>query len=161
MTHGSAAQKSNPDQRQLASATASATSEPELPDQVDEPEQQPLELILARNLISIVSLAAFLVNVEGHVVFYNDAAAAIIGSPFEETGPITREQWNARLEPSDLHGDPLPADNLPLAVASAYSSRLATPPLPPTTASIQMISATYGRMTRRHEGAPRRAVSSR
>jgi PAS domain-containing protein len=87
MTHGSAAQKSNPDKRQLAAATASATSEPELPDQVDGPEQQPLELILARNLISIVSLAAFLVNVEGHVVFYNDAAAAIIGSPFEETGP--------------------------------------------------------------------------
>jgi PAS domain-containing protein len=116
MTHGSAAQKSSPDQRQLASATASTTTEPE-PDQVSEPGHQPLELILARNLISIVSLAAFLVDVEGHVVFYNDAAAAIIGSPFEETGPITREQWNARLEPSDQHGDPLPADKLPLAVA--------------------------------------------
>jgi PAS domain-containing protein len=117
MAHGAAAQKSNPDQGQLASATASSTAEPEPPGRVSQPEQQPLELILARNLISIVSLAAFLVDVEGHVVFYNDAAAAIIGSPFEETGPITREQWNARLEPSDLHGDPLPADKLPLAVA--------------------------------------------
>ena len=39
--------------------------------------EQPLELILARNLVSIVSLAALLVDVEGRIVFFNDAAAEI------------------------------------------------------------------------------------
>jgi PAS domain-containing protein len=117
MAQRSAAQKSSPKQRRLASATASTPTASESPAQVGDREQHPLELILARNLVSIVSLAAFLVDVEGHVVFYNDAAAAIIGSPFEETGTITREQWNAWLEPSDEHGALLPADELPLAVA--------------------------------------------
>ena len=46
-----------------------------------EGQEQPLELILARNLVSIVSLAALLVDVEGRIVFYNDAAAEIVGSP--------------------------------------------------------------------------------
>jgi PAS domain-containing protein len=109
--------RASPAQRQLASATPSTPTVPEPPAGVSEPGQQPLELILARNLVSIISLAAFLVDVEGDIVFYNDAASAIIGSPFEETGTISREQWNARLQPSDEHGAPLPADELPLAVA--------------------------------------------
>ena len=82
-----------------------------------EDEEQPLELILARNLISLVSLAALLVDVEGRIVFYNDAAAEVVGSPFEEIGTMTREEWNARYGPFDEHGVPLAADELPLTVA--------------------------------------------
>jgi PAS domain-containing protein len=78
---------------------------------------QPLELIVARNLVSIVSLAALLVDVEGRIVFYNEAAASILGSPSEEIGTLTREEWNARYGPFDSHGGPLAADELPLAVA--------------------------------------------
>jgi PAS domain-containing protein len=80
-------------------------------------QEQPLELILARNLVSIVSLAALLVDVEGRIVFYNDAAADIAGSPFEEIGTMTREDWNARYGPFDERGAPLAADELPLTVA--------------------------------------------
>ncbi|MGH2985952.1 MAG: hypothetical protein ACRDLO_04600 [Solirubrobacterales bacterium] len=79
--------------------------------------EQPLELILARNLVSIVSLAALLVDVEGRIVFYNDAAAEIVGSPFEEIGTMTREEWNASYGPFDEHGTPLASDELPLTVA--------------------------------------------
>ena len=78
---------------------------------------QPLELILARNLVTIVSLAAVLVDVEGRIVFYNEAAAGIVGSPFEDIGTLTREEWNARFGPFDADGAPLAADELPLAVA--------------------------------------------
>ena len=39
--------------------------------------EQPLELILARNLVSIVSVPALLVDVEGRIAFYNDAARLI------------------------------------------------------------------------------------
>jgi PAS domain-containing protein len=80
-------------------------------------DEQPLELILARNLISIVTLVAFLVDVEGHIVFYNDAAAQVIGTRFEETGSLAREQWNAEFGPLDTRGDPLSSDRLPLATA--------------------------------------------
>jgi PAS domain-containing protein len=82
-----------------------------------DPDEQPLELILARNLISIVTLAAFLVDVDGHMVFYNDAAAEVIGARFEETGSLARERWNAEFGPLDEHGRPLESDRLPLAVA--------------------------------------------
>jgi PAS domain-containing protein len=80
-------------------------------------EEQPLELILARNLVSIVSLAALLVDIKGRIVFYNDAAAEVVGSPFEELGAMTRQEWNTRFGPFDEHGRPLASSELPLTVA--------------------------------------------
>ena len=78
---------------------------------------RPLELILARNLVSIISLPAVLVDADGRIVFYNDAAAQLVGAPFEEIGSMTRDEWNARYGPVDEHGDALAVDELPLAVA--------------------------------------------
>ena len=72
-----------------------ADSEPE------EVSEQPLELILARNLISIISIAALLVDSEGAIVFFNDAAAEIVGAPFEEIGVLERDEWSARYGPFD------------------------------------------------------------
>jgi PAS domain-containing protein len=80
-------------------------------------QEQPLELILARNLVSIVSLAALLVDVEGRIVYFNDAAAEIVGGPFEEIGTMTREAWNAKYGPFDADGAPLAAEELPLTLA--------------------------------------------
>lgn len=82
-----------------------------------EPDEQPLELILARNLISIITLAAFLVDADGHIVFYNDAAAEVIGTRFEETGSLAREQWNAELRPLDDRGRTSASGRVPLAAA--------------------------------------------
>lgn len=86
-------------------------------DDEQEDAEQSLELILARNLVSIISLAAFLVDVEGRIAFYNDTAAEIIGSRFEETGSLAREQWNAEVGPLDDNERPLPSDRLPLSIA--------------------------------------------
>jgi PAS domain-containing protein len=84
---------------------------------VSELEEQPLELILARNLVSIISLAAFLIDVEGAIVYYNDAAEELIGTRFEERGRINRAEWSAELGLCDEHGRPVPFDQLPLADA--------------------------------------------
>jgi len=78
---------------------------------------QPLELILARNLVSIILLAAILVDVDGHIAYYNDAAAQIMGTRFEDTGSLPREEWNAEFGPFDEHDQPLPSDQLPLSLA--------------------------------------------
>ena len=51
-------------------------------EQPSQSTEQPLELILACNLVSIISLPAFLVDVDGQMIFYNDAAGGVIGSPF-------------------------------------------------------------------------------
>ena len=81
------------------------------------PDEQPLELILARSLVSIVSLAAFLFDVDGNIAFFNEAAAEVIGTPFEAVGRLTREQWNAEFGPFDEEGRPLDSDSLPLTIA--------------------------------------------
>jgi PAS domain-containing protein len=78
---------------------------------------RPLELILARNLVSLVSLAAVLVDIDGQIVFYNDAAAELVGRRFEDIGTMSREEWSARYGPVDEQGAALAADELPLAVA--------------------------------------------
>lgn len=51
------------------------------------------------------------------MVFYNDAAAAVIGARFEETGTLAREQWNPEFGPFDARGRPLDSKHLPVMVA--------------------------------------------
>lgn len=79
--------------------------------------QKPLELILARNLLSSISTPAFLVGEEGRLLFYNDAAAALLGRRFEETGAMTVAEWTTAFGPFDEHDKPLPYDEIPLVVA--------------------------------------------
>jgi PAS domain-containing protein len=78
---------------------------------------QPVELILARNLISAVELAAFIVDPDGVVVFFNDAAGELIGKRFDEVGQLNREEWNSQFGPFDEFGQLVPTDSLPLTVA--------------------------------------------
>jgi PAS domain-containing protein len=78
---------------------------------------QPLELILARNLISGIELAAFLVDPDGVLVFFNDAAGELIGRRFEEVGRLRRDEWSSEFGPFDEFGKLMPTDTLPLTVA--------------------------------------------
>ena len=54
---------------------------------------QPLQLILARNLISLLSVPAFVVDTDGTLLFYNETAGELIGRRFEETGRLSPDQW--------------------------------------------------------------------
>jgi PAS domain-containing protein len=78
---------------------------------------QPVELILARNLISTVALAAFLVDTEGVLVFFNDPAGELIGRRFEEVGRLQPDQWASEFGPFDEFGQLVPTGDMPLTVA--------------------------------------------
>jgi PAS domain-containing protein len=78
---------------------------------------QPLELILARNLIDGITLAAFLVDPDGVLVFFNDAAGELIGRRFEEVGRLRREEWSSEFGPFDEFGKLMPTEDLPVTVA--------------------------------------------
>ncbi|MDX6640050.1 MAG: hypothetical protein QOF12_1061 [Solirubrobacteraceae bacterium] len=80
------------------------------------PAQQPLDLILARNLMSVLETPSFLVNDDGILVFFNEAAGDMLGKRFEETGRLTREQWNA-IGPVDAQGNVIDSEDMPLTVA--------------------------------------------
>ena len=66
--------------------------------------QQPVEMILARQLTGYLSVPAILVDTAGTVVFYNEPAERMLGVRFEETGRIEREEADRLIELSD---DPL------------------------------------------------------
>jgi PAS domain-containing protein len=72
--------------------------------------QKPLELILARNLLSSLSTPAFLVGQQGALLFYNEAAGALVGRRFEETGTMTAEEWTTAFGPFDDNAQPIPYD---------------------------------------------------
>jgi PAS domain-containing protein len=79
--------------------------------------QKPLELILARNLMSALSTPAFLVDEGGVLVFYNEAAGMMLGKRFEELGTVGAEEWGQLFGPFDEDGEPIPYDDLPLVAA--------------------------------------------
>jgi PAS domain-containing protein len=84
---------------------------------VSDVSQKPLELILARNLMSALSTPAFLVDEGGILVFYNEAAGMLLGKRFEELGTVGPQEWGSLFGPFDDAGEPIPYDELPLVVA--------------------------------------------
>jgi PAS domain-containing protein len=82
------------------------------------PEQhQPLLLVQARNLITNLALPALLTDSEGRLLFFNDAAAELLGRSFEEVGRMPREEWGREIGPFDEGGRAVATDSLPFARA--------------------------------------------
>ena len=72
--------------------------------------QKPLELILARNFLTSLSTPAFLVDESGALIFYNEAAGALLGISFEESGRMDAKEWGQTLAPFDETGRPTPIE---------------------------------------------------
>jgi PAS domain-containing protein len=79
--------------------------------------QKPLELILARNLLASISTPAFLVGQDGVLLFYNEAAGALLGRRFEESGSMSARDWTAEFGPFGDDGKPLAYDEIPATLA--------------------------------------------
>ena len=75
--------------------------------------QKPLELILARNFLTSLSTPAFLVDEKGALVFYNEAAGAMLGISFEESGRMPAEEWSHAVGPFGEDGNPIPVEEIP------------------------------------------------
>ncbi|HKJ36039.1 MAG TPA: hypothetical protein VKA36_05690 [Solirubrobacterales bacterium] len=80
-------------------------------------QQKPLELILARNLVTSIATPSFLVARDGSLLFYNEAAGALLGVPFEEIGRMDPTEWIGSFGPFDADGSPLAVEDLPLTLA--------------------------------------------
>jgi PAS domain-containing protein len=79
--------------------------------------QKPLELILARNLMSALSTPAFLVDEGGLLVFYNEAAGMLLGKGFEEVGHVGPSEWGGLFGPYDAAGEAIEYEDLPMVRA--------------------------------------------
>ena len=80
-------------------------------------DSRPLQLILARNLLSSLSTPAFLVDKAGSLLFFNEAAGALLGRRYEETGQMHADEWTATFGPFDDEGRAIPYDEVPLTTA--------------------------------------------
>jgi PAS domain-containing protein len=79
--------------------------------------QKQLVLILARAFASNLSTPTLLADARGYLVFYNEAAEAVVGRRFSETGEMPLDDWIAAFEPRTAEADPLPADRRPARIA--------------------------------------------
>jgi PAS domain-containing protein len=78
---------------------------------------KPLPLILARELASNLATPMFLMDARGVLVFYNDAAAMLIGRAFAELGEVPAEDFGAVLHLKTADGQPLRRRDTPAGIA--------------------------------------------
>jgi PAS domain S-box-containing protein len=81
------------------------------------PPQRHLILILARNFASRLATAVFLVDAEGRVVFFNEAAEDLLGTRFEEGHGMSAEEYTKLFRPADERGEALGQRDTPLGIA--------------------------------------------
>lgn len=67
--------------------------------------------------MSALSTPAFLVDGDGVLVFYNEAAGSLLGKSFEESGRMAPDEWGSAFGPYDEEGNAVPFEELPLTMA--------------------------------------------
>jgi PAS domain-containing protein len=79
-------------------------------------QQRSIVLILARDLASMLATPMLIVDEQGAVIFYNEAAGAILGRPFTEAEPVAFEDWGPAFDPRDVEGKPVALAETPLGI---------------------------------------------
>jgi PAS domain-containing protein len=78
---------------------------------------QPIELILVRHLASSLAIPLFLVDPDGTMVFYNEAAEQVLGRRYDEAGEMSFAEWTTAFAVRDEEGQALDINQLPLVRA--------------------------------------------
>jgi PAS domain-containing protein len=79
--------------------------------------QRNLILILARNFAARLATAVFLVDAEGSVIFFNEAAERLLGQRFVEGHGMSADEYGQLFQPSDDEGNPIPIRETPVGIA--------------------------------------------
>jgi hypothetical protein len=79
--------------------------------------QRDLILILARDLTSRLATPSFVVDGEGTLVYFNEAAEPVLGITYAESGELEAGAWATGWNPTDVDGRPIPLEELPLGIA--------------------------------------------
>ncbi len=81
---------------------------------------QSLEVILARQVASSLAVPILLVNPNGDLLYFNEAAEPILGKRFDETGELRRGQWSKAFQPENADGSPIAREEQPLYIATEH-----------------------------------------
>ncbi len=82
-----------------------------------EKRQKDLVLILVRDIAARLATPMFVVDANGALVFFNEAAEQVLGQTFADAGEMPAEEWAAAFSPTDDAGQTIPLRKLPLGVA--------------------------------------------
>ena len=82
-----------------------------------ERRQKHLVLILAREFASNLAQPTLIVDDEGILVFFNEAAEEIFQRTFVETGEVPFEEWSSGFDPRTPDGEPMPLERRPTGIA--------------------------------------------
>ena len=76
-----------------------------------------LLLILARELASNLGTPLFVIDPDGRLVYFNEAAEPVLGATFAATGELAYEEWRTRWQLEDIRD---PDRDIDLTLAEAF-----------------------------------------
>lgn len=74
--------------------------------------QKSLVLIRAKHLAESVTTPMFLADAEGSLIFYNEAAEALLGRPFVDSGALSPTDWQEAFNVRDRDDSPFPLESM-------------------------------------------------
>ena len=80
-------------------------------------QQKNLAVILARDLAEKLATAAFVVDNEGRLVYFNETAGMLLGQDYSSVGSMPMSEWSTGFDATDTDGSVLDPDNIPLVQA--------------------------------------------
>ena len=86
--------------------------------------QKHLVLILAREFASNLATPMLIVDDEGMLIYFNEAAEEIFEQTFTEIGEVPFAEWSTKFDPRTLDAEPLPHERRPTGIA-LYERRAA------------------------------------
>jgi PAS domain S-box-containing protein len=83
------------------------------------PDARPKHLvhILAREFASNLATPTLIVDGEGTLIFFNEAADELVGGSFAEVGEMPIDEFSASVAPRLENDDPLPQERRPTRIA--------------------------------------------
>jgi PAS domain S-box-containing protein len=83
------------------------------------PSDRPKHLvhILAREFASNLATPTLIVDADGMLIFFNEAAEDLVGGTFAEVGEMTIAQFSDTFAPRSDNDDPLPQERRPTRIA--------------------------------------------
>lgn len=79
--------------------------------------QQPIELILFRQLATSLAVPVFLVDKRGDLAYINEAAERLLGIRFDEMDRLPLDTWATMFRPRGPDGELMGTESVPLVVA--------------------------------------------
>jgi PAS domain S-box-containing protein len=84
---------------------------------VEQRRPKHLVLILAREFASNLATPTLIVDDEGRLVFFNEAAETVFGRTFAEAGEMLLDDWTSQFSPRTLDSEPVPLERRPAGIA--------------------------------------------